>query len=95
METLGKDWKDNARFLVFVSDRPNHGKKYNNYSPGQDDYPNGIPDKKDINELIKELAENNNIILFYMKITSYIDKMFIAFEEIYNNYTKGQFKKVA
>jgi len=30
-----------------------------------------------------------------MKITSQTEKMFNVFEEIYNNYTKCQFKKVS
>ena len=93
-QALDKDWKSNARFLVFVADYPNHGIKYNNFSSAQDDYPNGIPGRKDLEELIKELAENN-ISLFCMEITSHTDKMFNIFQTIYNNYTKCQFKKVS
>ena len=93
-QLLDKDWKSNAKFLVFVADFRNHGIKYNNFSSEQDDFPNCIQGRKDLEELIKELAEKN-ISLFCMEITSHTDKMFNIFQTIYNNYTKCQFKKVS
>ena len=85
-KALNKTWKSNAKFVVFVADAPNHGLKY-----GGDN--RSIPGRRDLEELIKELA-NNGISLFCMKIYSYITKMLDLFETIYDNYDKTQFQIV-
>ena len=88
---LNKDWKSNARFITFIADAPCHGNKYHNYPA--DKYPNPLKNRRDIEELIKELAENN-ISLFCMKITQYTDIMFNIFSDIYKNYSNCEFKVV-
>ena len=88
---LNKDWKSNARFITFVADYPCHGSKYLNIST--DKYLNPPENRRDIEELIKELAENN-ISLFCMKITQYTDIMFNIFSDIYKNYINCEFKVV-
>ena len=88
---LNKDWKNNARFLIFIADYPCHGFKYHNLS--RDKYPNPVENRRDIEELINELAEKN-ISLFCMKITDFTDKMFNIFNDIYKNYTNCEFKIV-
>ena len=42
---LLKSWKNNARFIIFVADAPCHGIKYHNL---RDFFPNGVPNRKDI-----------------------------------------------
>ena len=86
-----KNWQNNARFLIFIADCPCHGLKYHNLN--KDLYPNGAPNRRNIEELIKELAENN-ISLFCLKITEYTDKMFNIFSDIYKNYNKCEFQVV-
>ena len=68
-----------------------HGKKYDILNLDFDSYPEGIPNRKNIEELIEKMAENN-ISLFCMKITSLTDIMYSTFENIYNNYEKCEFR---
>ena len=73
-----------------MADYPCHGTKY--HSPNlSDDYPNGAPDRQDIEESIKILAEKN-VSLFCLKITENTQIMFKIFENIYNNYENIQFQ---
>ncbi len=89
---LEKDWKSNARFAILLADYPCHGNKY--HSPYLiENYPNGDPNRTNIEESIKNLAEIN-VSLFCTKITSHTDIMFPIFENIYNNYPKCQFKVI-
>ena len=90
--SLNKNWKNNARFVILIADAPCHGKKY--HSLKYDSYPDGIPNRKNIEELIGKMAENN-ISLFCMKITSLTDIMYSTFENIYNNYEKCEFRIVS
>jgi methyl-accepting chemotaxis protein len=83
---LNKTWKNNARFIVFVADAPNHGTKY-----GGDN--RTISGRNDLEELIKELAENG-ISLFCMEIDSHTKIMLNVFENVYKNYVKSQFQIV-
>ena len=86
-KALNKTWKNNARFIVFVADAPNHGLKY-----GGDDY--NITGRTDLEELIIEAAENG-ISLFCLNIDDYYTKiMFEVFENVYKNYTQNQFEIV-
>ena len=52
---LDKNWKNNVRFIIFVADSPYHGNKYH-ASNIIDSYPNGAPNRRNIEELIAELA---------------------------------------
>ena len=90
-EATYKNWQNNARFIILIADYPCHGLKYHNLK--KDLYPNGAPNRRNIEELIKELAENN-ISLFCLKITQFTDKMFNIFNDIYKNYNKCEFKVV-
>ena len=87
---LYKDWKNNARFLIFIADAPCHGWKYHNLK--KDKYPN-MNNRRNIEDLIKELAEKD-ISLFCLKITELTNKMFDMFKNIYNNYPNCEFKIV-
>ena len=89
---LYKEWKSNARFLIFIADAPCNGLKYHNIST--DHYPNGAENRRDMEELIKELAENN-ISLFCTKINKLTDIMYNIFQKIYNIYTNCIFKIVS
>ena len=68
---LNKTWKNNARFAILVGDNPCHGDKY--HSPTlSENYHQGLPNRKNIEESIKELAEKN-VSLLCMKITENTD----------------------
>ena len=89
---LNKNWQNNARFLIFIADCPCHGPKYHKLK--SDKYPDGGENRRDIEELIKELAEND-ISLFCMKITTYTDIMYNIFNDIYKNNNNYEFKIVS
>jgi hypothetical protein len=96
-KALNKTWKSNARFIVFVADAPNHGDKYNNGEGYDvyyyDDYPEGIPGRRDLEDIIKELADNG-VSIFCMKLTENTDRMLEIFGDVYKNYEKSQFQIV-
>ena len=66
---LEKNWKSNARYAILIADAPCHGSKYHSsYIP--DIYPDGDPSRRNIEELIKNMAEinikpHNNTRLFF------------------------------
>ena len=84
---LNKSWKYNARAIVLVADSPCHGKKYHNLV---DNFPDGIPYRKNIEESLEILAKDN-ISLYCIKIREQTDIMFQEFENIYKKYTKCNF----
>ena len=88
---LDKNWKNSARFTILVADYPCHGTKY--HTINTDKYPNGVPSRKEISQLVRELAENN-ISLYCMRITQLTDIMFEEFEKIYNNFDECEFRVV-
>ena len=91
---LKKNWKNNARIAILATDYPFHGKKYHSPKMGNAIFfPNGNPDRRNIEILVKELADKN-ISLFCMKITEYTDIMFDIFKTIYNNYENCTFKVI-
>ena len=77
---LKKTWTSNARFAVFVADAPGHGTKYG----GDNDEYKGKPERRLIEEMIAEMAEEN-ISLFCLRISSGTDTMYKIFEDIYND----------
>ena len=91
-KALNKSWKNNARFIIFVADAPCHGNKYHD-SNIVDRYPNGAPNRRNIEELIEEFAQNN-ISLFCLKITERTNIMYKTFENIYAPYDKCKFRVV-
>ena len=90
--TLHKSWKNNARFLIFIADAPCHGPKY--YQNSDDKYPDGGENRRNIEVLIKELAEKN-ISLFCIKLRTTTDIMFNIFSDIYKDYNDFEFKIVS
>ena len=89
---LEKNWKSNARFAILLADESCHGYKYHS-SDIVDYYPDGGPNRINIEVLIRNMAEKN-ISLFCARITPYTDIMFGIFEDIYNYYTSCKFKVV-
>ena len=88
---LNKKWKSNARFAILVADAPCHGEIcYSDIYYGYDYYPNGVPGRKNITDLVEELAENQ-ISLFCLRITTLTEKMFDMFKNIYKNHQNIQF----
>ena len=91
-KAIEKNWKSDARYSILVADAPCHGTKYH-IDDIKDDYPNGVPGRKNIEILINELAAKN-VSLFCMEITEYTDIMFKIFGDIYSNYQNCQFQVV-
>ena len=89
---LEKNWKSNARFAILFGDYPCHGYQYHSHDMA-DDYPNGNPTSRNIEEIIKDLAEKN-ISLYCAKITKHTDLLFQIFGNIYKGYPNCQFKVV-
>ena len=87
--TLNKTWTSNARFAILVADAPCHGEIcYSGFY--YDDYPDGIPGRRNITDLVEELAENQ-ISLFCMRIRAETEKMFELFKSIYQKYKNVEF----
>jgi len=87
---LERSWKNDAKFAVLLGDTPCHGIKYHDL---EDNYPYGVPGRKNIEESVRELAEKN-ISLFCMEITNLTKKMFQIFGNIYSNYENVDFQIV-
>ena len=87
---LDKNWKYNARAIVLIADYPCHGTKYHTMD---DIFPNGSPNRKNIEKSIEELAKNN-VSLYCIRILEYSEKMFQIFSDIYKNYTTCNFMVV-
>ena len=78
---LKKEWTCKAKFVVLIPDSPCHGSKY--HEPDlMDNYPNGVRNRKDIEESVKELA-NNGVSLICIKLNQSTDIMFKIFDDIY------------
>ena len=79
---LKKKWTCKAKFAVLIPDSPCHGSKY--HGPDiMDNYPKGIKNRKNIEESVKELA-NNGVSLICIKLNQSTDIMFKIFYDIYN-----------
>jgi len=87
---LEKNWKSNAKFIVFVTDAPGHGLKY---TDDDYEYPDGIEGRKDIEESIRELA-SKNILMFCLKIKNDTNKMFNIFKNVYQEYGENKLQIV-
>lgn len=78
-----KIWKGKSRFAILVTDSPCHGKQYyDNQEENYDNFPEGDPNNRSIEDFIKYFAQNE-ISLFCLKINPATDKMFNIFKEIY------------
>ena len=92
-KALEKNWESEARYSILIADAPCHGLKYHDTEVMDDEYPNGVPGRKNIEVLIKELAEKN-VSLYCVEITEYTEIMFKIFGNIYSNYPSCQFQIV-
>ena len=92
-KALEKNWESEARYSILIADAPCHGLKYHDTEVMDDEYPNGVPGRKNIEILIKELAEKN-VSLYCVEITEYTEIMFKIFGNIYSNYPSCQFQIV-
>ena len=78
---LKKKWTAKAKFAVLIPEAPCHGSKY--HEPDLiDNFPNGTKNRKDIEESVKELA-NNGVSLICIKLNESTDIMFKIFDDIY------------
>ena len=88
---LEMNWTSNAKFIVFIADAPGHGNKYTkNYDTK---YPEGIPGRKDIEELVEEIS-NEYISMLCLRISEETDKMFGIFKNVYDKNTRNIFNIV-
>ena len=92
-KALEKNWESEARYSILIADAPCHGLKYHDTEVMDDEYPDGVPGRNNIEILIKELAEKN-VSLYCVEITEYTEIMFKIFGNIYNNYPNCQFQIV-
>ena len=93
---LNKSWTSNAKFIVFVADAPGHGPKYDPYYGDYYDYDPYLeehPEKKDIEELVEELAKIG-VSQFCLNVSTYTDMMFNVFKSVYDKYTDLKFEIV-
>ena len=79
------NWNSNARFSVLVTDAPCHGLKYHEKKLF-DNYPQGVPNSKNIEDLVEEMA-NKGISLLCIKLKNDTDIMYNLFDNIYKKYT--------
>ena len=86
---LDKSWKNNARFAILFADCPCHGNQYHNLDVS-DNFPNGVENRRNIEELIEELA-NKNISLYCTEITNKTKEMYDIFKDIYKNHNNCEF----
>ena len=87
---LEKKWTCKAKFVVLIPDSPCHGSKY--HIPDlMDNYPDGIRNRKDIEESVKELA-NNGVSLICIKLNDSTDIMFKIFDDIYKKVNSKDIK---
>ena len=87
---LKKNWTCKAKFAVLIPDSPCHGSKY--HGPDiMDNYPKGIKNRKDIEESVKELA-NNGVSLICIKLNQSTDIMFKIFYDIYKEVNSKDIK---
>ena len=91
-KAIEKNWKSDARYSILVADAPCHGTKYH-IDIMEDDFPNGVPGRKNIEILINELARKN-VSLYCMEITVFTEIMYKIFGDIYSNYQSCQFQVV-
>ena len=75
----------NARFSVLVTDAPCHGLKYHEKKLF-DNYPQGVPNSKNIEDLVEEMA-NIGISLLCIKLKNDTDILYNLFDNIYKKYT--------
>jgi vacuole morphology and inheritance protein 14 len=78
---LQQNWKAKAKYAVFIADSPAHGKNY--HVNCLDDYPQGDPKGRKIEDLIAQFAKND-INLYAIKITDSTDKMFAVMGDVYS-----------
>ena len=81
---LKKQWKSNARFSILVTDAPCHGLRYHKKDLF-DNYPNGVPNSKNIEDLVEEMAKKK-ISLICITLQDDTNIMYNIFKDIYQKY---------
>ena len=79
---LDKKWDDESiKFAILDCDAPCHGLDYHDKDL-LDDYPNGVPNRRKIEDLVTELYEKN-VSLCCVKLSETTNLMYSIFESIY------------
>ena len=86
---LKKSWNNSARFAILFADDPCHGSEFHDEKIS-DNYSSGIPGRRNIKDIIEELARKN-ISLYCTEIKENTKIMYEKFKDIYNNYNKCEF----
>jgi len=81
-QSLILNWKSKTRLAFLVLDAPPHGKQYHDGS--SDDYPDGDPNGRVPEELLKEMRELG-MDVFVSEITADTRKMFNIFKTAYDD----------
>ena len=81
---LDKNWgEESIKFAILICDAPCHGIVY--HDPNLiDDYPNGVPNREKIENLVDRLC-CKNISLCCVKLSKETDKMYSLFKQIYES----------
>ena len=83
-----KDWKGNLRFAILLTNSPCHGRQYyDDINKNYDNYPEGDKFGRNIEDYIKQLADDE-VSMLCLKINDSTDKMFRIFKEVYNKNKK-------
>jgi hypothetical protein len=78
------DWQAETRIAFHICDAPAHGRQYHNDQTVWDNYPNGNPSGKSLEEMMRKMKELN-VNLTFIKLTVHTDKMFEKMSHAYND----------
>jgi hypothetical protein len=87
LNKIGQTWRGKTKIAFLLTDSPCHGKEFHNLNQNnpdeKDEYPDGDPEGRDINGMIRKFVKNK-ISLFCFKLNKNTDKMYKIFQDNYN-----------
>ncbi len=87
LNKIGQTWRGKTKIAFLLTDSPCHGKEFHNLNQNnpdeKDEYPDGDPEGRDINGMIRKFVKNQ-ISLFCFKLNKNTDKMYKIFQDNYN-----------
>ena len=87
LNKIGQTWRGKTKIAFLLTDSPCHGKEFHNLNQNnpdeKDEYPDGDPEGRDINGMIRKFVKNK-ISLFCFKLNKNTDEMYKIFQDNYN-----------
>ena len=87
LNKIGQTWRGKTKIAFLLTDSPCHGKEFHNLNQNnpdeKDEYPDGDPEGRDINGMIRKFVKNK-ISLFCFKLNKNTDEMYKIFKDNYN-----------